>query len=310
MGYWGWRPLILGLFISTWVVGCNVVSDHASPSTSPSPYPSVTLTIGRLASPRAAPTRVAMTPIRTTSPDDPAGSLTAHPLVLDVPTCYETPGSTLLCLGMITNPLDYPVESVVVEVQLATQIVQSLVEQRVIPPGGVAPYGAVLDARGSTSSDSVLPAARLIAALPAVDPRWITLDTEAVELAAAADGRIIITAEVVNSGNTPAEAVRAVVTLLDEDERVIGYRVLTFGGDSSAGSGVPLNARERFPLRVIVTPQFEVDMERVQYHLYIEGRKLDADQLDQADQADQADQTEPAELPMQAISTTPTTPAG
>ena len=28
MGYWGWRPLVFGLFISTWVVGCNIVTDN------------------------------------------------------------------------------------------------------------------------------------------------------------------------------------------------------------------------------------------------------------------------------------------
>ncbi len=32
MGYWGWRPLIFGIVISTWVVGCNIVPDTTSPS--------------------------------------------------------------------------------------------------------------------------------------------------------------------------------------------------------------------------------------------------------------------------------------
>jgi len=65
MGYWGWRPLVFGLFISTWVVGCNIVTDNNVPSAAPSAYPRVTLTVGRLptAQVSAAPTRAAPTGI-------------------------------------------------------------------------------------------------------------------------------------------------------------------------------------------------------------------------------------------------------
>ncbi len=49
MGYWGWRPLLCGVFISAWVVGCNIVPDNTDPSAAaPSSYPIVTLTVGRL----------------------------------------------------------------------------------------------------------------------------------------------------------------------------------------------------------------------------------------------------------------------
>ena len=70
MGYWGWRPLIFGLVISTWVVGCNMVSDTTSSSTLPSAYPHVTLTVGRLSTARAptSPTHSAPTHIRTSAP--------------------------------------------------------------------------------------------------------------------------------------------------------------------------------------------------------------------------------------------------
>ncbi|MBI1257574.1 MAG: LysM peptidoglycan-binding domain-containing protein [Chloroflexi bacterium] len=80
MGYWGWRPLVFGLFISTWVVGCNLVTDNNIPSAAPSVYPRVTLTVGRLptaqvsaAPTRAAPpTRIATTPSNETASPAPA----------------------------------------------------------------------------------------------------------------------------------------------------------------------------------------------------------------------------------------------
>jgi LysM repeat protein len=64
MGHWGWRPLVFGLFISAWVVGCNIVADNTAPSAAPSMSPLVTLTVGRLPTARvsAAPTRAAPTP--------------------------------------------------------------------------------------------------------------------------------------------------------------------------------------------------------------------------------------------------------
>ena len=91
MGYWGWRPLIFGIFISTWVVGCNMVTDTAMPSLSPSAYPRVTLTVGRMpaAHASAAPTRAA--PAALTLEPSPA-TATAVPYV-------ALPGDTLTAIA-------------------------------------------------------------------------------------------------------------------------------------------------------------------------------------------------------------------
>ncbi|HYO87456.1 MAG TPA: LysM peptidoglycan-binding domain-containing protein [Candidatus Limnocylindrales bacterium] len=47
MGHWGWRPLVVSTFLSVWVAGCNLLSDSAAATQPPSPYPPVTLTVGR-----------------------------------------------------------------------------------------------------------------------------------------------------------------------------------------------------------------------------------------------------------------------
>ncbi len=251
MGYWGWRPLILGLFMSTWVAGCNVVTDHASPSTLPTTYPSVTLTIGRLASPRAAPTRAAVTTVIS-----PAGL----PLAYDNPVCYETREHSRLCLGMIFNPLPYAVTGVVLEVQLASYIEQIAIEQAIIPAGGFAPYQAVFDTRSPASGS-----ARLIEAMRSADAAWVTLEADAVTAEPLSDGRYIVSAAVSNAGTLPAEALRAVVLLLDGHDRLMGYRVVDL-------EGIHLESGAMFPLRVIVAPQ--IDVAEVQVAIYVEGRKL------------------------------------
>lgn len=77
MGFWGWRPLVIAVFVSVWVVGCNIVSD-ASPRTSPTPSPRVTLTLRRPATATASPSPRAVvrptTPART--PEPPAAGPT------------------------------------------------------------------------------------------------------------------------------------------------------------------------------------------------------------------------------------------
>jgi LysM repeat protein len=87
MGYWGWRPLLCGVFISAWVVGCDIVPD-TTPSAAPSSYPSVTLTVGRLPTIGLSPPATQAVTSRVTA--EPSASATP------APTDYlMQPGDTL-----------------------------------------------------------------------------------------------------------------------------------------------------------------------------------------------------------------------
>ncbi len=259
MGYWGWRPLVLGIFISAWVVGCSVVPDTASPSLVPSNYPDVTLTVGRLPTSRvgAAPTRTLSI---QSSTDEPAGTTLTNasqpqtyvvrpgdtlaqiaaqfgvsatairrenadlttltpgqtliipvsiPLLLLIypPTCYGTRPDNLICLGIVENPLEYPVESVAVDVRLlradgeVTLDERSTVEQTSIPAGESAAYQALFQAdRGDFAHAD----ADVIDALRGGEDRFVKLEIEdtAVE---PLDGRTLISATLINPGAQPAE---------------------------------------------------------------------------------------------------------
>lgn len=76
MGYWGWRPLLCGVFISAWVVGCDIVPD-TTPSAAPSSYPSVTLTVGRLPTIGLSPPASQAVATRVTA--EPSASATPAP---------------------------------------------------------------------------------------------------------------------------------------------------------------------------------------------------------------------------------------
>ncbi|MCC6802123.1 MAG: LysM peptidoglycan-binding domain-containing protein [Anaerolineae bacterium] len=313
MGYWGWRPLICGLFISTWVAGCNIATDNAasSPSAPPSAYPNVTLTVGRLPTARvsAAPTRAAPTRVVASAssptpahyvvqPGDDWAAIAQHfgvslealhsanseaatltpgqtlviplptppPLLVYPPTCYETRPNNLLCLGRVDNLLDYPVESVAIEVRLvgvdgAVFLSGStLVEQASIPSGSFAPYQATFEAESGTIASAD---ASLISSTRGEEDRFVSLQIEEVtgELR---DGRILVSASVYNAGPRDAEILRVFVTLLDGAQRVIGYRVVTFDETVMLGAGA------RLPLNVEVTPQ--VLEATPEYALYVEAR--------------------------------------
>jgi LysM repeat protein len=97
MGYWGWRPLALAIFVCVWVAGCNLANEALPTSASPSPYPVVTLTVGRPSPPQPTTTTIV---IPSASVETPASAPTA-----DAPT--PTPllyivqdGDTLLDIAL------------------------------------------------------------------------------------------------------------------------------------------------------------------------------------------------------------------
>lgn len=99
MGRWGWRPLVVSTFVSVWVVGCNLLSDSTAATQPPSPYPPVTLTVGRAS--RASPP--APTPaLARTSPaaTDPAPAPNT-PTPLPTASAYIVqPGDTALDIAL------------------------------------------------------------------------------------------------------------------------------------------------------------------------------------------------------------------
>lgn len=257
MGYWGWRPLLLCLFVSVLVVGCNIVSESA-PALSPTPSPRVTLTVRRqpLPTPSASATRHVQAAAPTIEPD-PVGQTTG--LSLPPPTCSETPAGSLLCLGIVRNTRDEAVEQVEVEVQpfgfdgLTLDSLRTSVEQAAIPPGEAAPYQAlfVLDPRQVAGASALLRGAR------PQQTRIVALTVRGVR-SQFADGRYIFNATIANDLAVDVEAIRLVITLYDREDRVAGYRVGMLGGQLAAGA-------ER-DVRLEIVPQTSADSLQIMTH--------------------------------------------
>jgi LysM repeat protein len=97
MGYWGWRPLALAIFICVLVAGCNLVSDASPTSASPSPYPFVTLTVGRPSPPQQTTTTTATSPATVAAPTSAPATAAPSP----TPILYIVQeGDTLLDISL------------------------------------------------------------------------------------------------------------------------------------------------------------------------------------------------------------------
>jgi hypothetical protein len=96
-------------------------------------------------------------------------------------------------------------------------------EQAVILPGGAAPYSVLIT---SIAADPAYATAVLLSADPApqTDRRFVALVIEDAQ-ASRVDGRYAVTATLYNPSADAAGPARVVLTLLDADGRVTGYRI-------------------------------------------------------------------------------------
>jgi LysM repeat protein len=192
------------------------------------------------------------------------------PLPLEPPTCYDTASGALLCLGRVTNAGAQPVEHVQVQVQLwqadgtPLAAAETSAEQAVILPGGAAPYSVLIT---SIAADPAYATAVLLSADPApqTDRRFVALVIEDAQ-ASRVDGRYAVTATLYNPSADAAGPARVVLTLLDADGRVTGYRIAITPGGIAPGARV-----------TVAIEAAAQDATRTASHtLYAEARRADS----------------------------------
>ncbi|MGQ9907513.1 MAG: LysM peptidoglycan-binding domain-containing protein [Candidatus Flexifilum sp.] len=194
-------------------------------------------------------------------------------LAVGPPECYQTRINSIICLGRIDNPTDSAAEGVSVAVRLvqldggiAAQDTGA-VEQTLIPPRGFAPYRAQFDLSWARfQSEGLQPSAELLSASAAalVEARYAVPVLREV-VTRAEEGRFSLSGVVVNGETGPVTGVRIVVTLLDDADRVIGYRVAAFSERVFAPG-------EATPVYVEVVPAAPAAI--AGYHVYAEARRM------------------------------------
>lgn len=190
------------------------------------------------------------------------------PLPLEPPVCYDTPTGALLCLGRVTNAGPTPIEHVRVQVQLwrsdgaPLAAAETAAEQTLIPPGGFAPYGVVI-AAPTAAYDHVTAVLLTADDAPQAERRFVLLRVED-ERAERSAGRYAVSAVLHNPTPHAAGPARVVLTLLDADGRVTGYRVTV--------TPVGIEPGARLPVWIDAVPQ-EGGRTTTSHALYAEARR-------------------------------------
>lgn len=273
-GRWGWRPIMMSLFISVFVVACNIVNT-GSPTLTPTDALRITLTLRQPRAPTETPshipdsTSVSQTPSAIANPTgtDGFGMSGSSDLVMTAPSCYAAATHTTVCMGLVENLSENAVERVRVRVTMYSEDRSQLVEdiatlsQAVLRAGERAPYRATFPVsfHNYPHADVSLSSSE-IATAPRNDAR-LEIEREQVSRS---NGRYEVSAVIHNMTLDDAADVRAIITLQDEKGRVTGYRVTLLAGQLRTG--------ERFPLHITVIPQ--TTAQHLTHILTIEARRV------------------------------------
>jgi hypothetical protein len=131
------------------------------------------------------------------------------------------------------------------------------IDQSGIPPGGIAPYSVILKSRPYHTASALLASAE-IAPLP---PDLLLLEVldEEVEIEAQ---HYRVTATLRNRTNNDSGSLRLVLTLLDQEGKVVGFRVL------NQDEGVEAGARQRIEIEAVA----QAGTRAQAHYLYAEAR--------------------------------------
>jgi hypothetical protein len=174
-------------------------------------------------------------------------------LTVLAPVCYETPVGSLTCLGQVQNPLNVPVEQVVIEVQLLTRNGQRLaaaetsLSRMVLPAGLNGPYRVMFNEvpEGYAGAYAF---ARSAAVAYDVSNRYARLEIKEVS-GAFTMNQYQVALSVINRSLLPVDRLTVTMTLFDREGRVTGFRQVYLDPDRRLEPG------ESLALTLKVIPQ-------------------------------------------------------
>lgn len=165
-------------------------------------------------------------------------------IFLPVPTCYSQPQRVIVCLGQVMNQGRQTVRDVRLSLRLGSQTRTVSPEQRLIMAGDSAPYRVQFD---TTSGDVQTQLDHFT--LTSEQPLAVTLTDEQGSYHAASNGYGVYEyrARLIVGEQALTRPWRLIVTLFDEQQRVVGYRVVD--------SDQPLPAHSNQSLQIEIIPQ-------------------------------------------------------
>jgi hypothetical protein len=158
--------------------------------------------------------------------------------VLDAPRCYDTPSNDLMCLGLLRNSTDHLWKTISISAQLATKSQRVMLEQTYLLPGHSAPYRVLWPSDEVHEEDADV----LIAAPHAQSVTDTVIEIPVQEIGGLWLGqtRYQVRGILQNFTDLTLNHGQIIVTLLDEEGAVVGYRLSDLS-PLSAGASAPIS---------------------------------------------------------------------
>lgn len=223
---WRW----LWIWVGVLVAGCSQVWSSEGTS-SATPEPALPLLGYTRLPPSLTP---GLWPVYTATPllTTESAGLNASPVALYLsvtgPTCYETAVGSLMCLGQVHNPLEQPVEQVIVGVELlgrdgsllATS--EAMLSRALLPARQAGPYRVLFERTppGYAEARSFVKTGEIAAD---VERRYAALAMQEVSGAFVID-QYQVSLSIANKGTQAVRGIAVTMTLFDGERRVTGFR--------------------------------------------------------------------------------------
>lgn len=171
-------------------------------------------------------------------------------LLLTQPTCYETPLQGLTCMGVLRNTLEQPLKQITLRVNLVSKEGRVLdfrdvpLARMILDPGASSPYGVAFE---RIPAGYIGPVVLMLNASQG-KARALRLETRGAQMTLI-DGMVRINGTVANRDSVTAHKIVLLVTLLDNRERVTGFRQANWAAEKR------LRAGESLPFSLDIIPQ-------------------------------------------------------
>ena len=226
MQHWRW----LWIWVGVLVAGCSQAFPANSPQ-SPTREPTQPLFGYTLLPPSLTP---AIRPLHTPTPyiTLEAGSFPyALYLMINGPACYETSVGSLICMGQVHNQATVPVDRVRIEVQLLAQDGMPLVTREIalaqnwIPAGGTGPFRVLFETIPADYA-GVYAFIKTGEIAYTAQYRYANLVTRQIG-GTFTNGQYQVTLSISNYSTLPVTNISVLVTLLNPNRQVTGFRQTT-----------------------------------------------------------------------------------
>jgi hypothetical protein len=170
------------------------------------------------------------------------------PLVVDMPNCSVTLVNSLMCLGLIHNTQAYAVGNIRIRLQLIGPQQQVVAEkytsihQMLLLPGEAAPFSALFPAEAAPVDYHVTALLESALANPPLQQQVLALVVEDAHQHFAS-GYFDFSATIHNPTDQSTAPVSLILTLLDANQQVIGYRYATTPTGLAPGERLPVALR-------------------------------------------------------------------